>query len=133
MLRVRLIAACLFLPSPFILAQAAPANPLAPYISVSAPVIALTHVEVIDGTGAAPLADQTLVIDHGKIASVGPSASAQPPDGAKVIDLHGHTVYPGLVGMHEHLFYTEPDNQALHAFLWARCCRPRRHCILPPA
>ena len=83
-------------------------SPLAPYISVSDPVIALTHVEVIDGTGAAPAMDQTIVLDHGKIASVGPSASAQIPSGAKVLDLHGHTVYPGLVGMHEHLFYVEP-------------------------
>ncbi len=73
-------------------------------------------MEIIDGTGAAPLADQTIVIDHGKIASIGASATAQIPSGAKVIDLHGHTVYPGLVGMHEHLFYTEPGSQTLHAF-----------------
>jgi imidazolonepropionase-like amidohydrolase len=71
-------------------------------------VIALTHVEIIDGSGAAPAADQTMILDHGKIASVGPSSSAQIPAGAKVLDLHGHTVYPGLVGMHEHLFYVEP-------------------------
>ncbi|MDR5728053.1 MAG: hypothetical protein RB191_11570, partial [Terriglobia bacterium] len=83
-------------------------SPLAPYISVSNPVIALTHVEIIDGTGAAPVNDQTVVLDHGKITSVGPSAGAQIPPGAKVLDLAGHTVYPGLVGMHEHLFYVEP-------------------------
>jgi imidazolonepropionase-like amidohydrolase len=83
-------------------------SPLAPYISVSDPVIALTHVEVIDGTGAAPVADQTIILDHGKIASIGPSASVQIPGGLKVFDLRGHTVYPGLVGMHEHLFYVEP-------------------------
>lgn len=115
--RVCLLAACLLLPSTFVFAQTAPANPLAPYISVSAPVIALTHVEVIDGTGAAPVMDQTIIVDHGKIASIGASASAQIPGGAKVLDLHGHTVYPGLVGMHEHLFYTEPGNAALHAFV----------------
>ncbi len=83
-------------------------SPLAPYISVSAPVVALTHVEVIDGTGVAPTLDQTIVLDHGKIASFGSSSGAQIPSGAKVLDLHGHTVYPGLVGMHEHLFYVEP-------------------------
>ncbi|MGC1871284.1 MAG: amidohydrolase family protein [Acidobacteriaceae bacterium] len=83
-------------------------NPLAPYISVADPVIVLTHLQIIDGTGAAPALDQTVILDHGKIASVGPSASAQIPTGAKVLDLHGHTVYPGLVGMHEHLFYVEP-------------------------
>ncbi len=88
-------------------------SPLAPYISVSDPVIALTHVGIIDGTGAAPLPDQTAVLDHGKIASIGPSASAKIPAGAKVLDLHGDTVYPGLVGMHEHLFYVEPGSAAL--------------------
>jgi imidazolonepropionase-like amidohydrolase len=83
-------------------------SPLAPYISVSDPVIALTHVEIIDGTGAAPVADQTIVLDHGKITSISSTVNAQIPPGAKVLDLHGHTVYPGLVGMHEHLFYVEP-------------------------
>src|SRR5205823_3465921 len=60
---------------------------------------------VIDGTGAPERADQTVVIDHGRIAAVGSAASTQAPSGAHVLDLTGHTVYPGLVGMHEHLFY----------------------------
>ena len=107
-----LAAACLTAVSLAGFAQIA-TSPLAPYISVSDPVIALAHVEVIDGTGATPGLDQTVVLDHGKIASVGPSASAQIPAGAKVLDLHGHTVYPGLVGMHEHLFYSEPENSRL--------------------
>lgn len=105
---VAVLATCSF-------AQTTQKSPLAPYISVSAPVVALTHVEIIDGTGAAPVADQTIMLDHGKIASVGPSGSAQIPSGAKVLDLTGHTVYPGLVGMHEHLFYTEPGSKMLHA------------------
>lgn len=111
MLKLSLLAACVLF-SPVVLAQRTP-NPLAPYISVADPVIALTHVEVIDGTGAAPMNDQTLVLDHGKIASIAPSAGAQIPAGTKVLDLHGDTVYPGLVGMHEHLFYVEPGNAAL--------------------
>jgi imidazolonepropionase-like amidohydrolase len=111
--QLRWLVACLLAPSVFAIAQAAPSNPLAPYISVAEPVVALTHVEIIDGTGAPPIADQTLVIDHGNIASVGPSGSAQIPAGAKVLDLHGHTVFPGLVGMHEHLFYSEPGTPSL--------------------
>jgi hypothetical protein len=115
MLRLRLFAACLLLPSTFVFAQTAPPNPLASYIRVNDPVILLEHVSVIDGTGAAPLADQSILIDHGKIKAVGPGASIQTPTGAKVLDLSGHTVIPGLVGMHEHLFYVEPGNAALHA------------------
>ena len=67
--------------------------------------MALTHVRVIDGTGAAAREDQTVIVDHGKIAAVGPAASTPTPAGAQVMDLAGHTVIPGLVGMHEHLFY----------------------------
>jgi imidazolonepropionase-like amidohydrolase len=72
-----------------------------PFLAYDDPVIVLTHVRVIDGTGAAAREDQTIVIDHGKIASVGGAI----PSGAKTIDLSGHTVIPGIVGMHEHLYY----------------------------
>jgi len=76
-----------------------------PFVTVNAPVVALAHVRVIDGTGAPPREDQTIVIDHGKIAAVGPAASTPAPSGAQVLELAGHTVIPGIVGMHEHLFY----------------------------
>ncbi len=85
------------------------------FIRENAPVIALTHVELIDGTGAAALNDQTIVIDHGKIAAVGATASVQVPSGAKVIDGAGKTVVPGLVGMHEHLFFPSPAEGPLTA------------------
>jgi imidazolonepropionase-like amidohydrolase len=75
------------------------------FVRVEAPTVALTHVRVIDGTGAAALEDQTIVISGGRVASVGPSAAAVVPAGARVLDLAGHTVLPGLVGMHNHLFF----------------------------
>ncbi len=75
------------------------------FIRENAPLIVLTHVELIDGTGSAPQSDQAVVIDHGKITAVGATASVQVPSGAKVIDATGKTVIPGIVGMHEHIFY----------------------------
>src|SRR6184192_3096365 len=76
------------------------------FVSVGDSVVALTNVTVIDGTGAAPKTNQTVVIRNGRIADVGPASSVRAPAGARVIDLGGHTVIPGLVGMHDHLFYT---------------------------
>src|SRR5258708_32678538 len=75
------------------------------FIRVEAPVIALAHVRVIDGTGAAPRDDQTIVISGGKIQSVGPSADAKVPANAQTLDLQGYAVLPGLVGMHNHMFF----------------------------
>ena len=75
------------------------------FVKVSAPVVALTHVRVIDGTGAAAREDQTLVISNGKIESVSDAASQNIPKDAQVLDLHGYSVIPGLVGMHDHMFY----------------------------
>lgn len=77
----------------------------AEFISVNDPVIALKHVRVIDGTGTAALEDQTIIIDAGRIAAIGPSAQVSIPANAKSLDLNGHTAVPGLVGMHNHLFY----------------------------
>lgn len=81
------------------------------FISVDAPTIALEHVRVIDGTGAAAQDDQTVVIQSGKIVSVSPASSASVPADAKVMDFSGHTLLPGLVGMHEHMFYPGATGQ----------------------
>lgn len=71
------------------------------FVKYDAPVIALTHVRIIDGTGAPARDDQTLILSKGKIESIGGTV----PKDAQVLDLHGYTVIPGLVGMHDHLFY----------------------------
>lgn len=76
------------------------------FVTVSEPVVALTNVTIIDGTGAAPRARQTILLRDGKIAEVGPASSVRAPAEARTIDLRGKTVIPGLVGMHDHLFYT---------------------------
>lgn len=76
------------------------------YVSVSEPTVALVNVRVVDGTGAPPVENQTIVIDGGRIAAVGPSSEVEPPEQARVLDLAGHTVIPGLIGLHNHTFYT---------------------------
>jgi imidazolonepropionase-like amidohydrolase len=76
------------------------------FVSVSEPVVAITNVKVVDGTGAAPRTGQTIVLSDGVITALGPTASTQVPAGARVIDGKGKTVTPGLIHMHEHLFYT---------------------------
>ncbi|MGC2110722.1 MAG: amidohydrolase family protein [Candidatus Korobacteraceae bacterium] len=78
--------------------------PPSAYIVEQSPVIVLDHVRVIDGTGRPPLEDQCVVIESGNITYVGPSAGRPDLPTAKVTDLTGRTVFPGIVGMHEHLF-----------------------------
>ena len=85
------------------------------FIRAEAPVVAVTHVRVIDGTGAAPLEDQTIVIVDKKIQSVGPSATATVPAGAQILDLKGYTVLPGLVGMHDHMFFPMGGNPPMYS------------------
>jgi imidazolonepropionase-like amidohydrolase len=91
----------------------APAPALGPdvkqFVQVPAGQTAITHLRIIDGTGAAPLEDQTLLLDGARIAAVQP-ASAPIPSGYQVIDGSGETALPGLVGMHNHLFYLQRPN-----------------------
>jgi imidazolonepropionase-like amidohydrolase len=110
-MRASALVSALVVLSPFVIHAQTPAAGRATagqrnWVSVDAPVVALTHVQVVDGTGAAPAADQTIIITGDKITAVGPSASVRVPDGAKVLDLAGHTVIPGFVGLHDHTFYT---------------------------
>src|SRR5256714_1327307 len=75
------------------------------FIRVEAPIVILRHVRIIDGTGAAPREDQTITIAEGKIKSIQTGNDLILPPNAKVLDLDGYTVMPGLVGMHDHMFF----------------------------
>ncbi|MEJ2152303.1 MAG: hypothetical protein P8Y29_04995 [Gemmatimonadota bacterium] len=90
----------------FVLGQTSLPEEVQAFVRVDAPVVALANVTVVDGTGAEPANDQTIVIVEGRIALVGPASDVAIPDGAEVLDLSGHTVIPGIVGMHNHTFYT---------------------------
>ncbi len=79
------------------------------FIKVDAPVVALTHVRVIDGTGAAAREDQTLILKKGKIESVRAASTASVPRDAQVLDLSRYSLIPGRVGMHDHMFYPMSD------------------------
>ena len=85
--------------------QSTLSNAVRAFVAVDAPVIALTHARLIDGTGAPPREDQTLVIEGGKIAAIGGSSSITVPPGATTIDLTGKSVIPGLIMLHEHFYY----------------------------
>jgi hypothetical protein len=88
-------------------AQTQKPSGVADFISVDSPVFVLDHVRVIDGTGIPPKEDQAVVIANGKIQFIGSDASVQIPQGAQRIDRSGYTVIPGIVGMHDHLYYTD--------------------------
>jgi len=76
------------------------------FIRVEAPVVALTHVRVIDGTGAPPIENASIIIGEGKIKSIfHDDYNVVLPRDAKVLDLNGYTILPGLVGMHDHMFF----------------------------
>ena len=86
------------------------------YIRVAAPRVVLAHVRVIDGTGHAPLDDRNVVVEHGKITAIDAGADVAAGPDVTVLDLHGYTVMPGMVGMHDHLFYIARPNFDEH---WA--------------
>src|SRR6185503_13492398 len=82
-----------------------------PYVKIDTAIIALTHARVIDGTGAPARANQTLIIRDGNIAALGNDGAVTVPADARTIDATGKTVIPGLVMLHEHLYYPTGPNQ----------------------
>lgn len=94
---------------PVLAPPATPGPTVQPFVRVPAGRVALTHVRVIDGTGAPAQGDRTVLIDGARIVAVQPAASRVPADYTE-LNLSGHTVLPGLVGMHDHLYYiARPD------------------------
>jgi imidazolonepropionase-like amidohydrolase len=101
---VAVLVSSLFAQSP------TPSAALKPYIRHSEPVLALEHLRVIDGNGTPAVKDQTIIIRDGKIVAVGSSSSINVPNNAKRIDVTGYTAFPGIVGMHDHMYYPSPGS-----------------------
>ena len=114
MRQILIITTCVSLHSGLLSAQAASSlsSQVSAFVSVDAPVVALLHVRVIDGTGRPVANDQTIVISNGRIETVGKTGDVDVPSGAEVMELSGHTVVPGFVGMHNHTFYTTSGRTA---------------------
>ncbi len=67
------------------------------------PVLALAHANLVDGTGADPKQDVTILVRDGRIQAVYASAERELPDSASVVDLSGRWVIPGLIDAHVHI------------------------------
>lgn len=118
----RLVLATLLAAVPLAAQRPAATPAVRPFVSVDAPVVALAHVRVVDGTGAPARDDQTVIVRGGRIESVGPAASTPVPGGARVMELRGHTLIPGLVSLHEHTYLgglrrTVPMNAGAYLYL----------------
>lgn len=68
-----------------------------------AETLVLNHFTLIDGTGRGPAADQALVVTNGRLSWVGPAAKLRAPAGARIENLKGKYVLPGLIDSHVHL------------------------------
>src|SRR5262245_12445531 len=76
-----------------------------PEQQVVAPLpLALTHVTVIDATGAAPKPDMTVLVSGGVIRSISRSTATQFPAGTQVINASGKYLIPGLWDVHVHWY-----------------------------
>jgi imidazolonepropionase-like amidohydrolase len=75
------------------------------FVSVSATHVVIRDVRLIDGTGASSRPGMSVEIRDGRITRVAPSAEVGTPTGAEVVDGAGHTLTPGFVMLHEHMFY----------------------------
>ena len=106
-----------YLPTPVEAAVPVLSKQVRAFVVQSEPVLAILHVRVIDGTGTPAKEDQTVLMRDGRIAAVGAHVSV--PENSATIDGSGQTLIPGLVGMHDHMFYPAPKvnpeaNEALY-------------------
>lgn len=86
----------------------APADVQAPFLTfrvADGEILALTNATVIDGTGAPAQPNLTMLIQGDRILEIGPDLTI--PASARVVDLAGNTVIPGLFDLHAHLYTSD--------------------------
>lgn len=66
-------------------------------------ITAFVGADIIDGTGTEPIEDGVLLISKGKIIGVGNSETLLVPEGAKIINVDGKTIMPGIINAHGHV------------------------------
>jgi hypothetical protein len=66
--------------------------------------LAITHVTLIDGTGAPAQGDMTVIVTGSRITAVGKAGLTAPPRDATIVDARGQFMIPGLWDMHQHTF-----------------------------
>src|SRR5215475_2054787 len=114
MLRLRRILCAFWVSGALLLAQTPDASKFSKevqqYVRVQKPKVVLAHVRVIDGTGHAAVDDQNVVIEGGRITAIQAGADVPAVKDTEVLDLRGYSVMPGIVGMHNHLFYVARPN-----------------------
>lgn len=71
-------------------------------------IIALTGARIITMKGDEVIENGSVLIENNKIVSIGKAADVKVPEQAKVVDLNGKTIMPGMVDVHAHL-RTSPD------------------------
>ncbi|MBV9879406.1 MAG: amidohydrolase family protein [Gemmatirosa sp.] len=113
-----------------LLATSAAAQP-APAVDTAA-VVLLRPDRVYDGTDAAAHAGWVVLVRGERIVAAGPAASVTAPAGARVVDLAGTTLLPGLIDAHSHVLlhpYNETswDDQVLKEPLSLRVARATNH------
>jgi imidazolonepropionase-like amidohydrolase len=110
-----LAALCALVPSAAP-ARAQPAGALGPavqeYVTVDAAAFAITNVTLIDGTGAPAQRGRTVVVRDGRIAEVGATGQVDVA-GLEIVDGAGHTLIPGMTGLHNHLYYTAAGGRGM--------------------
>ena len=105
----------------FIPSAPSPAHGVTPMMGAASPpaaqeVIAIRAGRLIDGTGQPARDNQVIIVRGERIEAVGDAAAVAIPDGARVVDLSGHTVMPGIVDAHAHLSI-RPDIRTLRGQL----------------